>query len=239
MTRVLQTSDPGAVREAAASLAGGAVVALPTDTVYGLAVDPTQPEAVERLFACKGRPADVPVPILVAGREQVALVSGELEAAAQAMADRFWPGPLTLVVPRRPEFNVDLGGPDSARRTVGVRRPDHPSVVALCELLGPLAVTSANRHGAPPAATSAEVVRAFIGSDQPAMILDGGTCDGLPSTVVECRGSTSRCLREGALPWSLLHGPDEPDGMGRTGAGPGHGVDDAGPGGGHLEDGER
>ena len=234
MTRVLQTSDPGAVREAAAVLAGGAVVALPTDTVYGLAVDPTQPEAVERLFACKGRPADVPVPILVAGREQVALVSGELEAAAQAMADRFWPGPLTLVIPRLLEFNVDLGGPDSARRTVGVRRPDHPVVVALCELFGPLAVSSANRHGAPPATTATEVVRAFIGSDQPELILDGGTCHGVPSTVVECRGTVSRCLREGALPWSVLLGPDDPDGVGHPGAGPGPGVDGAGPDGGHL-----
>ena len=234
MTRVLQANDPGAVREAAAVLARGAVVALPTDTVYGLAVDPTQPEAVERLFACKGRPADVPVPILVAGREQVALVSGQLEAAAQAMADRFWPGPLTLVVPRRLEFNVDLGGPDSARRTVGVRRPDHPLVVALCELLGPLAVSSANRHGAPPATTATEVVGAFIGLDQPEMILDGGTCDGVPSTVVECRGTASRCLREGALPWSVLRGPDGPAGGGHPWAGSGSGVDAAGPDGGHL-----
>lgn len=234
MTRVLQTSDPGAVREAAAALADGAVVALPTDTVYGLAVDPTQPQAIERLFACKGRPADLPVPILVAGHEQVALVSGELEAAAQALAGRYWPGPLTLVVPRRPEFSVDLGGPDSARRTVGVRRPDHPVVVALCELLGPLAVTSANRHGAPPATTAAQVERAFIGSDQPAMILDGGPCDGVPSTVVECRGRASRCLREGALPWSLLHGPDDTESMDQQGAGRGSGVDGAGPGGGHL-----
>ena len=235
MTRLLRTSDPGAVREVAAALVDGAVVAVPTDTVYGLAVDPTQPEAVERLFACKGRPADVPVPILVAGSEQVAKVAGQLESAAQALADRFWPGPLTLVVPRRPGFRVDLGGPDSARQTVGVRRPDHPVVVALCELLGPLAVSSANPHGAPPANTAAEVVQVFINSDQPAMVLDGGTCDGVPSTVVECRGPASRCLREGALPWSLLQGGDD-DGGGRPGAGPGPRVDGAGPGGGHLGD---
>jgi len=237
VTRVLQVSDPATVLEAAAALADGAVVALPTDTVYGLAVDLTLPEAVERLFACKGRPADVPVPILVAGRDQVALVCGELEEAARAMADRFWPGPLTLVVPRRPGFSVDLGGPDSAHQTVGVRRPDHPVVVALCELLGPLAVSSANRHGATPATTATEVVRAFIGSDQPTVILDGGTCDGVPSTVVECRGPVSRCLREGALPWSVLYDPDDlddPDGIGQPGAVPGRGVDGAGPGGGHL-----
>ena len=123
---------------------------MPTDTVYGLAVDPTQPEAVARLFALKGRPDDVPLPVLVAGPEQVALVAGHLGPAAQHLAERFWPGPLTLVVPRRRGFTVDLGGPPAARQTVGVRRPDHPVVVALCELLGPLAVTSANLHGADP-----------------------------------------------------------------------------------------
>ena len=239
MTRVLRTVDSGAVREVAAALADGAVVAVPTDTVYGLAVDPTQPDAVARLFACKGRPTDVAIPILVAGREQVALVCGELETAAQALAGRFWPGPLTLVMPRRPEFRVDLGGPAAARQTVGVRRPDHPVVVALCELLGPLAVSSANRHGAPPATTALEVVRTFVDSDQPEVVLDGGNCDGLPSTVVECRGPASRCLRQGALPWSLLHGPDDIDWMDRPGAGDSPGVDGSGPAGRHWKDAAR
>jgi len=211
LTRVVSAAASGALQEAAAALADGAVVAVPTDTVYGLAVDPTQPEAVERLFTCKGRPADVPLPILVAGNEQVALVADDLEVAARALAERYWPGPLTLVVPRRPGFTVDLGGPAAARQTVGVRRPDHPVVVALCELLGPLAVTSANLHGAPPATTAAEVVQVFTGSDQPELVLDAGRCDGVPSTVVECRGPASRCLREGALPWAELHGPHRVD----------------------------
>jgi L-threonylcarbamoyladenylate synthase len=206
MTVVLGATDRGALHRAAAALADGDVVGVPTDTVYGLAVDPAQPEAVARLFALKGRPDDVPLPVLVAGPGQVALVAGELEPAAAGLAGRFWPGPLTLVVPRRAGFTVDLGGPAAARRTVGVRRPDHAVVVALCELLGPLAVTSANRHRSVPATTAAGVVEAFAGSDQPTIVLDGGTCDGVPSTVVECRGRASRCLREGALPWSDLHG---------------------------------
>jgi L-threonylcarbamoyladenylate synthase len=239
VSQVLQTSDTGAVRRAATALADGEVVALPTDTVYGLAVDPAQPEAVERLFALKGRPASVPLPILVAGSEQVALVAGELEVAARALAARYWPGPLTLVVPRRPGFTVDLGGPVAAQQTVGVRRPDHPVVVALCELLGPLAVTSANLHGEAPATTAAEVERAFAGSDQPGVILDGGVCDGAPSTVVECRGPASRCLREGALPWAVLHGPDELSPGGRGEATGISGVDGAGPDGGHLWDAAR
>jgi L-threonylcarbamoyladenylate synthase len=209
---VLAAAGPGSLRRAAAALADGAVVAVPTDTVYGLAVDPAQPEAVARLFALKGRPDDVPLPVLVAGPEQVDQVAGALGPAAAALASRFWPGPLTLVVPRRRGFTVDLGGPPAARQTVGVRRPDHPVVVALCELLGPLAVTSANLHGAPPATTAAEVVAAFVGSDQPQLVLDGGRCAGTPSTVVECRGPASRCLREGALAWEELHtGPTAAD----------------------------
>jgi tRNA threonylcarbamoyl adenosine modification protein (Sua5/YciO/YrdC/YwlC family) len=202
---LLAADEPASLRRAAAALADGAVVAVPTDTVYGLAVDPAQPEAVARLFALKGRPDDVPLPVLVAGPVQVALVAGDLEPAAAELASRFWPGPLTLVVPRRPGFTVDLGGPAADRRTVGVRWPDHPVVVALCELLGPLAVTSANLHGAPPASTADDVVAVFAGFDQPEVVLDGGPCAGTPSTVVACRGRASRCLREGALAWADLH----------------------------------
>jgi tRNA threonylcarbamoyl adenosine modification protein (Sua5/YciO/YrdC/YwlC family) len=221
--QLLSAREPKSLRQAAAALADGDVVAVPTDTVYGLAADPTQPEAVAHLFAVKGRPDDVPLPVLVAGPEQLALVAGELESAAAELAEKFWPGPLTLVVPRRAEFTVDLGGPPAARQTVGVRRPDHPVVVALCELLGPLAVTSANRHGQPPATTAAQVVSIFPEADGPAVVLDGGTCDGTPSTVVECRGPAARCLREGAIPWSLLRGSHRPGAPGADSAGRGWG----------------
>ena len=238
MTRVVTSAETGAVRAAAEALADGAVVAVPTDTVYGLAVDPAQPDAVARLFALKGRPSDVPLPVLVAGAEQVAMVAGRLESAAQHLADRYWPGPLTLVVPRRPGFAVDLGGPPAARHTVGVRRPDHVLVVALCELLGPLAVTSANLHGAPPATTADQVVRAFAGTDEPRLVLDAGTCAGVPSTVVECRGPASKCLREGALTWADMHGRGRRDQVRPTAPAAG-GVDGAGPDGGHLRDAGR
>jgi L-threonylcarbamoyladenylate synthase len=208
---LLPAGEPASLRRAAAALAEGAVIAVPTDTVYGLAVDPAQPEAVARLFALKGRPDDVPLPVLVAGPEQVAMVAADLEPAAAELAARFWPGPLTLVVPRRRGFTVDLGGPPAARQTIGVRWPDHPVVEALCELLGPLAVTSANFHGAPPASTADGVADLFAGSDQPVVVLDGGRCAGTPSTVVECRGRASRCLREGALDWGDLHARARPD----------------------------
>jgi L-threonylcarbamoyladenylate synthase len=193
--------DPEVMAQAIEALSGGSVVALPTDTVYGLAVDPSVPGAVERIFTLKGRPRDVALPILVGTKAQVEEVTGGLGGAAGYLADRYWPGPLTLVVPRRPGYSADLGGPTSPRQSVGVRWPDHPVVQALCRSVGPLAVTSANPHTGSPATTAHQVAEAFEGSGQPAVIVDGGVCDGVPSTVVECRGATTRCLRSGAVPW--------------------------------------
>jgi L-threonylcarbamoyladenylate synthase len=210
---LLPAQDPAAVARAAELLRDGAVVAVPTDTVYGVAADPFQAGAVERLFALKERPVSVAIPVLVAGPEQVESVAGDLEPAARELADRYWPGALTLVVPRRRGFDVDLGGGSSGRWTVGVRWPDHPVIRALCRAVGPLAVTSANAHGRPPATSAKEVLAAFeapLAGPPPAVrlaaVVDGGVCDGLPSTVVECRGPASRCLREGALPWGVVQG---------------------------------
>lgn len=197
----LQASDPVEVARAADLLAAGMVVAIPTDTVYGLAVDPLQPGAVDRVFALKKRPGKVALPVLVTGWGQVEMVAGTLEVAAQGFADQYWPGPLTLVVPRSGRFRADLGGELAARWTVGVRWPDHPVVRALCAAVGPLAVTSANRHAEPPATSAEDVIVAFAGDDRLSGVLDGGVCDGAPSTVVECRGPASRCLREGGILW--------------------------------------
>jgi tRNA threonylcarbamoyl adenosine modification protein (Sua5/YciO/YrdC/YwlC family) len=201
VTSFLGVADPEAVALAARALGKGSVVAIPTDTVYGLAVDPWRAGAVERLFALKQRPREVSLPILVGTRDQVAVVAGRLAGAAAILADRYWPGPLTMVVPRADGFTVDLGGPPSARGTVGVRWPDHPVVQQLCREHGPLAVTSANRHGSSPATTADQVGRAFPGPVSVSVIVDGGVCRGVPSTVVECRESGIRCLREGAIEW--------------------------------------
>ncbi len=196
------------------ALREGLVVAVPTDTVYGLTVDPWQPAAVARLFALKERPTSVPLPVLVMGWEQVDSLAGPLEPAAARLADRYWPGPLTLVVPRVDSFVADLGGPPSARATVGLRWPDHPVMATLCTALGPLAVTSANRHGDAPATTAAEVERAIrrergagaegSGAAGLSVLLDGGRCTGTPSTVVECHGRSIKCLRHGALRFDTL-----------------------------------
>jgi L-threonylcarbamoyladenylate synthase len=199
-------AETEAVALAAEALAAGSVVAIPTDTVYGLAVDPWHPRAVKRLFALKERPLDVALPLLVGSDAQVADVAGRLEGVAEDLAGRYWPGPLTLVVPRRTGLTIDLGGPPGARKTVGIRWPDHSTVQGLCRATGPLAVTSANLHRAPPATSALEVLDAFGGSDELALILDGGACRGSPSTVVECRGLDATCLREGAIDWTEILG---------------------------------
>jgi tRNA threonylcarbamoyl adenosine modification protein (Sua5/YciO/YrdC/YwlC family) len=204
-------AGPVALSRAAEALRAGWVVALPTDTVYGLAVDPTRPGALDQLFSMKARPADVPVPVLVGSRAQATLVADLDAEAATALADQFWPGPLTLVVPRATGFTVDLGGPPSARPSIGIRWPAHPVVVAACMEVGPLAVTSANRHGSAPAVTAGQVAASFADAAGPAVIVDGGRCDHLPSTVVDCQGPTVRCLRQGAVAWddvlAALTGP--------------------------------
>lgn len=202
MPRPILRSGTGALDRAAATLAAGGVVGLPTDTVYGLAARASDPRAVAALFALKRRPTDVAVPVLVGGWDQVAEVAGTLGPAASLLADRHWPGPLTLVVPRATRFDADLGGPGSARGTVGIRWPDHDLVESLCRRVGPLAVTSANLHGSPPGTTAAAVADAFSASDGLDVVVDGGPCDGVPSTVIECRGWSARCLRRGAVAWT-------------------------------------
>jgi L-threonylcarbamoyladenylate synthase len=186
-----------ALEEALRVLAQGRPVGIPTDTVYGLAVDPFRPGASDRLFAAKLRPREVNLPVLVSGREQVASLATAVPEGALALMERYWPGPLTLVLPSRPDLVADLGNDEA---TVGVRCPAHPVPRALCRAAGPLATTSANRHGQPTLVTAAEVVATF-GEEVP-VVLDGGPCAGLPSTVVDCTGQEPKLLREGRVPWA-------------------------------------
>jgi L-threonylcarbamoyladenylate synthase len=183
------------VDEAVRALLAGGVVLLPTDTVYGLAVAASVPGSVAQLFALKGRQRDVPIAVLVAGPSQAwALAAEPLPEAARRLAARWWPGPLTLVVARAPGWDVDIGG---SGETVGVRCPDHGLVQALCRAVGPLATTSANRHGEAPAAT-AQAAAAAVGHT--GLVIDEGPLEGAPSTVVDCTVSPVRVLREGAVP---------------------------------------
>jgi L-threonylcarbamoyladenylate synthase len=196
---VVGLGDPAALAAALAALAGGAVVAVPTDTVYGLAARVDRPAAVAAIFAAKGRPADLALPVLIGRWRQVRTVAGSWPRPASTVAARFWPGPLTVVVPAVAGLGELLGSDE----TVGIRRPRHRGVEALCEAAGPLAVTSANRHGEPPCTTATAVAGQF-GGDAVPLVIDGGRCAGVPSTVVDCTVTPPACLREGGIPWEWV-----------------------------------
>jgi L-threonylcarbamoyladenylate synthase len=182
---------------AVAALRAGAVVGIPTDTVYGLAVDPTIPGATDALFELKSRPPSLDLPVLVGSIEQAGELAGPtgLSKTARHLAEHFWPGALTIVVPRRRGLEWALGG-DAL--TIGLRLPDHPVARALCAEVGALATTSANVHGEAPCTAAGAVVRAF-GSR--VVVVDGGRCDGAPSTVVSVLDGVPHCLRDGAVAW--------------------------------------
>jgi L-threonylcarbamoyladenylate synthase len=186
-----------ALAAAVAALGAGQVVGVPTDTVYGLAVDAARPGATERVFEAKLRPRAVGLPVLVAEAADVDAVAAGVPEVARALMRRFWPGGLTVVLARRADLDLDLGDDET---TVGVRCPDHPVIRSLCRMVGPLATTSANRHGEPPAVEALEVA-GLAGVD---LVLDAGRCAGLPSTVVDCTGSRPRLLRAGALSWAAI-----------------------------------
>jgi tRNA threonylcarbamoyl adenosine modification protein (Sua5/YciO/YrdC/YwlC family) len=188
------------LERAVSALIAGQVVAIPTDTVYGLAVDPELAHGTETLFALKGRPLSIGLPVLVSGIEQAErLCSGGLPEMARRVVERFWPGAVTLVVRRRAGIGWMLGGDAT---TIGIRCPDDPVVRELCERVGPLATTSANFHGEAPL-TTADELRARFGDDVP-LVIDGGILAGRPSTVVDLTGEQLRCLREGAVPLAEL-----------------------------------
>jgi tRNA threonylcarbamoyl adenosine modification protein (Sua5/YciO/YrdC/YwlC family) len=185
------------VAAALGALADGRIVAIPTDTVYGLAADPFRPGATERLFEAKRRSRDVDLPVLVASIDQAMSLTTAVPDVAAALMRRYWPGPLTLVLPRRPDLTADLGEDEA---TIGIRCPAHPVPLALCAKGGPIATTSANLHGEPTSQTAEEVVAVF--GDAVAVVLDGGRRAGSPSTVVDCTGTEPRLLREGRVAWS-------------------------------------
>lgn len=180
-----------------AELRAGQPVVLPTDTIYGIAVDPTRPHAIDRLFDLKQRPKEVPIAVLVADRAQAESVAEGFGGIAGRLADQHWPGALTIVVRRQPSFDVDLGGPPD---TVGVRLPAHDLVRAVAARVGPLATTSANVHGQPTPVEADAISSALqLDADRSVMIVDGGACSGLASTVVDCTGDAPQILRQGAV----------------------------------------
>ena len=186
------------LEEAATALERGALVVIPTDTVYGLAAHLGHPDAIAAIFEAKGRPPEKPIPVLGASLSQLSDIA-VFDERAHKLAARFWPGPLTLILPRAGGFTTDLGGDET--RTVGVRVPKEPRVLELLGMTGPLAVTSANRSGEAEA-TSLEEARTALG-DSVAAYVDGGRCVGTPSTIVFLAGER-RLLREGLIPSELV-----------------------------------
>lgn len=187
---------------AAASLAvqRGRLIVLPTDTVYGVGADAFSPEAVRRLLAAKGRGRDMPPPVLVSAATTLDALAVGVPAYARALVEQLWPGPLTLVCRQQSSLQWDLG---DTRGTVAVRMPDHEVALALLARTGPLAVSSANRSGMPPA-TNADAAESMLG-DSLEVLLDAGPCEkDIPSTIVDVTGDKGRVLRPGAVPLHRL-----------------------------------
>jgi tRNA threonylcarbamoyl adenosine modification protein (Sua5/YciO/YrdC/YwlC family) len=182
------------IESALEALGEGQVVGLPTDTVYGIGADPFDLDAVARLFELKGRPPDKPVGVLVATLEQAQEI-GQIEGAAQVLAERHWPGGLTLVVTPRVVMADWVG--DQMLRTVGIRVPDHAAALELLTASGPLAVTSANRSGGAETRSDDEA-RAIFG-DLVSVYVPGVAPGGEASTVVDATGFELTVLREGPV----------------------------------------
>jgi L-threonylcarbamoyladenylate synthase len=195
-TRILSDEAPDAIAQAVRTLRRGGLAVFPTDTVYGVACDLRNPLALARLYAAKERPLEMAIPVLLSTGQHLNQVARGVPAELHALAARFWPGALTIIVPR----SLDLPGILTAGGdTVAVRVPDHPTARALIEAAGgALAVTSANRSGHPAPQTAQEALVDLDGRVD--LVLDGGACPGgVASSIVDISTVPPRLLRRGAL----------------------------------------
>lgn len=194
---MIPADDPGAMELALYLLRRGEIVAFPTDTVYGIGAHAFIPSAVEGLYAVKGRQKDKAIPLLLSCPEEMESVALEVPPLARLLAERFWPGGLTLVLKAAPHLPaaITAGGP-----TVAVRQPDHEIPLALIKALGsPLATTSANLSGEADPVRAAQIDREL--RRKIALILDGGACrQGVSSTVIDLTAEPPAVLRRGSVP---------------------------------------
>lgn len=188
-----------AVDAAVQAVQRGDLVVLPTDTVYGVGCDAFSPAAVGALLEAKGRSRDMPVPVLLGSWRTLDGLADEVTPVMTELVEAFWPGGLTLVVRHPPSLAWDLG---ETRGTVAVRMPLQPVALAVLEQTGPMAVSSANRSGLPPAPDAAEAARQL--GTAVAVYLDGGRSDGAASTIVDLTGDRARVLRAGSVPVEQL-----------------------------------
>lgn len=194
-------SDPNAVRDAAAILRRGGLLGIPTETVYGLGADALNEDAVSRIFLAKGRPQDNPLIIHVPDASWLERYCRDVPPAAYQLAERFWPGPLTMILPRRDIVPLQTTG---GLETVGVRCPNHPVTLAIIEAAGvPIAAPSGNTSGRPSPTTAAHMIEDMDGRIDG--IVDGGPCTvGVESTIIDLTVTPPRLLRPGGLPLESL-----------------------------------
>lgn len=193
-TEVIKSDHPVALPHAVDILQNGGLVAFPTDTVYGLAALPAKTEFIESLYTVKGRESTRAIAILMSSADQLNEISVSPNKTAQILASRFWPGPITLIVPRHPDLPEVL----SPNPTIGVRVPDHKISLQLLGMTGPLGVTSANISGHENTTSAEEVLKQLDGRIH--LLIDGGKCPGnVPSTVVDCTTLEPIILRSGPI----------------------------------------
>ncbi|MDP1713828.1 MAG: L-threonylcarbamoyladenylate synthase [Anaerolineales bacterium] len=198
-TKVLPANHSEALPSALKILRAGGLVAFPTDTVYGLGALAFDNAAIESIYKAKDRPVEKAIPILIGDLSDLDKVADDISNMALRFAARFWPGPLTCILPKKQTLPPAV----SATATVAVRIPDHPDARALLRIAGPMAVTSANISGQTNPSTAQEVYNQLHGRIP--LILDGGrTSGGVPSTLVDCTGNDPIVLREGPISLTKL-----------------------------------
>jgi L-threonylcarbamoyladenylate synthase len=193
-TEIISADDNQAIRIAMETLHKGGLVAFPTDTVYGLGALAFDGKAVESIYSAKDRPIEKAIPVLIGDVTDLEKISDDVTDVTRRLASRFWPGPLTIIIPKKPTIPEAV----SVTSTVGVRVPDHPVARELLRAAGPMAVTSANISGQPSPSTAQEVLAQLKGRIE--LIIDGGqTPGGVPSTLVDCSGREIMILRDGPI----------------------------------------
>ena len=193
-TLLVSANSPDAIQQALEVLNKGGLVAFPTDTVYGVGAMVMDGTAVKSIYAAKDRPVEKAIPVLIGDAGDMDKVGMNIPETAYRLASRFWPGPLTVVIPKKPTLPESV----SATATVGVRVPDHEVARTLLRAAGPMAVTSANISGQTSPSTAEEVFAQLGGRID--LIIDGGkTPGGVPSTVVDCRENDLKILRAGPI----------------------------------------